>query len=90
MTLISSVDSLVNVCLQTLYKVFELYLQLAGLSVFVIAIVVQSQINEYASFFGNSNAAVGLIVVGCIIMVVSFWGCCGAYKENYCMVSTVS
>nr|XP_042897256.1 CD63 antigen [Parasteatoda tepidariorum] len=29
-----------------------------------------------------------LIVVGCIIFVVAFFGCCGAVKENHCMVMT--
>jgi CD63 antigen len=67
---------------------FNLLFFLAGLALFILAIVVQNQINEYANFFGGNNVAVGLIVIGCIIMIITFWGCCGAYKENYCMVLT--
>ena len=64
-------------------------LQLAGLVIFIVAIVVQVKFNEYASFFGTNNTAVGLIIIGAIIMIIAFFGCCGAYKENYCMVLTV-
>nr|WP_171492036.1 tetraspanin family protein [Acinetobacter baumannii] len=31
-----------------------------------------------------------LIVLGCFILMLSFFGCCGAIKENYCMLMTFS
>ncbi|XP_015742409.1 CD63 antigen [Coturnix japonica] len=31
---------------------------------------------------------VAIMVVGIIIFFVSFFGCCGAWKESYCMVTT--
>jgi CD63 antigen len=31
-----------------------------------------------------------LIVIGSFIFIIAFFGCCGAYKENYCMVLTFS
>jgi CD63 antigen len=31
-----------------------------------------------------------LIVVGVTVFVVAFFGCCGAVKENHCMIMTVS
>lgn len=65
-------------------------MQFAGLTLLILAIVVQNQINEYSNFFGGNNVAVNLIVIGCIIVIITFWGCCGAYKENYCMILTVS
>ncbi|XP_022795859.1 CD63 antigen-like [Stylophora pistillata] len=40
----------------------------------------------------ESNAATGavfLIIIGVIVAIVGFLGCCGAWKENYCMVTTV-
>jgi CD63 antigen len=36
------------------------------------------------------NTPVLLIVVGCIIFFVTFFGCCGAIKENHCMTITFS
>lgn len=37
-----------------------------------------------------NGPAVLLIVVGMTIVIISFFGCCGAIKENYCMMLTVS
>lgn len=31
---------------------------------------------------------IALIVLGCIIFVISFFGCCGAIRESQCMVTT--
>jgi len=31
-----------------------------------------------------------IIAVGAALMLVSFFGCCGAVKENRCMLGTVS
>jgi CD63 antigen len=31
-----------------------------------------------------------LVVVGITVFVVAFFGCCGAVKENHCMIMTVS
>ncbi|OON14177.1 tetraspanin family protein, partial [Opisthorchis viverrini] len=34
-------------------------------------------------------APIALIVLGAIILLVSFLGCCGAIKENVCMLYTI-
>lgn len=31
-----------------------------------------------------------MIVVGVVVFITSFFGCCGAVKENHCMIITVS
>ena len=36
-----------------------------------------------------TTGPVFLIVIGVIVSFIGFLGCCGAYKENYCMVTTV-
>jgi CD63 antigen len=66
-------------------------LQLAGLGLIIAGALVQTKFNAYFDFFGGqfSAAAILLIVVGSIIFIIGFFGCCGAYKENYCMVMTV-
>ena len=53
---------------------------------------VQYQMTDYLNFFDTNvnGPAIVLIVVGLIIFVIAFFGCCGAIKENYCMVLTVS
>jgi len=35
-----------------------------------------------------SNSAVTLIVIGCLIFIIAFLGCCGALRENHCMLVT--
>ena len=35
-----------------------------------------------------SSAAILLIVVACAVVCVTFFGCCGAWKENRCMLGT--
>ncbi|NXA43745.1 CD63 protein, partial [Eudromia elegans] len=35
-----------------------------------------------------SSTPVAIIIVGVIIFFISFFGCCGAWKESYCMVTT--
>merc|ERR1719192_3109967 len=42
----------------------------------------KSSISLYAS------ASYILIVISALIVIVAFFGCCGAYKENKCMLGT--
>lgn len=46
--------------------------------------------NKY--FIGDElwSAPVVLIVIGAIVFIIAFLGCCGAIKESSCMVLTVS
>lgn len=48
---------------------------------------------KYGDFIQLSDSSVTtgpvfLIIIGVIVALVGFLGCCGAYKENYCMVTT--
>jgi len=36
-----------------------------------------------------SYLAWGIIVIGAVVFVVGFLGCCGAIKESQCMLATV-
>ena len=35
-----------------------------------------------------SSAAILLIIIACAVVIVTFFGCCGAWKENRCMLGT--
>ena len=52
--------------------------------------IVKSKYGEYLTFADNkyADAAIFLIIVGVIVFIVAFLGCCGAIKEHYCMVTT--
>lgn len=70
--------------------IFNLIFFLAGLGLIICGALVKTELQPYFDFYAGSvtGLAVLLIVVGCIIFIIGFFGCCGAYKENYCMTMT--
>jgi Tetraspanin family len=66
--------------------------QLVGLGLIIVGCLIETQYSDYLAFFdGKVNAAaVVIITVGSILFIVGFFGCCGAYKENRCMLAAVS
>jgi len=72
-------------------KIFKNF-QLTGLGLIVFGVVIKIQNWTYLNVLGNSFLAAFLvfILIGCLIAVLGFFGCCGAIRENYCMTMTVS
>ena len=58
----------------------------------VIGFSVISVHDEYKNFLDHNyiSAPSLMISIGLIIFCIAFFGCCGAIKENYCMLVTVS
>lgn len=56
-----------------------------------IGIAVQSAYHDYRHFLDDEFFSVPklLIAIGIIIFFIAFFGCCGAIKENYCMILSV-
>merc|ERR1712179_59074 len=79
-------------CLTVKYLVFlfNLLFLLSGLVLITVGGLAQGFFKEYVQFFNNelSTPAMAIIILGCIILVISFFGCCGANKENVCMLRT--
>lgn len=69
---------------------FNFIFWLAGLALIVFGVVIKIQNSNYYNYLGNSflAASIILIVGGCIIAILGFFGCCGAIRENYCMTMT--
>jgi len=69
---------------------FNFIFWLSGLALIVIGAVIRDKYGDYFSYADSrfTNVAVFLIVVGVIVFIIGFLGCCGAIKENYCMVTT--
>jgi len=65
--------------------------QVVGLVFIIGGAVLQTAFSEYLAFFGATvnRAAIFIIVIGIVCLGVSFFGCCGAFKENHCMIITV-
>jgi len=77
-------------CVKYLLFIFNFIFFLSGLGLIVIGAYVKTQYGEYLTFADGSfaNAAVFLIVLGVIVFIIGFLGCCGAVRESYCMVTT--
>ena len=69
---------------------FNLLFWLSGLALIVIGAIIKIKYGDYLTFANNKYASVALflIAVGVIVFIIGFLGCCGAIKENCCMVTT--
>jgi len=77
-------------CVKYSLFLFNLLFSLSGLFLIIAGGVVQGVYSQYLDFLGDQffSTPVFLIIVGCIIFFVAFFGCCGAIKENHCMTFT--
>lgn len=77
-------------CIKYLMFFFNFLFWLSGLILIIIGAIARDKYgDEFADLSQQfANAPVLIIVVGVIVFVVGFLGCCGAVKENYCMVTT--
>jgi CD63 antigen len=73
----------------------NILLQLCGIAILALGVVVKVGSKNYAERMKDITdnltfPAITLIVIGSIIFVIAFFGCCGAIRESHCMVVTVS
>jgi len=70
--------------------IFNFIFFAVGLLLIVCGALVMTKFRDYVAVLGNSfNAAPMVIIfVGVVIFLVAFFGCCGAWKESYCMMMT--
>ncbi|KAK6308280.1 hypothetical protein J4Q44_G00215510 [Coregonus suidteri] len=79
-------------CVKYLLFFFNFIFWLCGLALIVLGVLVQVALHSTVVInnVSASSAPIVLIVVGVIIFFIAFFGCCGAWKESYCMVSMFS
>lgn len=65
--------------------------QITGLVLLSVGAAIKAVYYGYHVFLDDQyfSAPNLLIAVGLIILLVSFLGCCGAVKENHCMIVSV-
>ena len=63
---------------------------MASVALIAIGAYIRINMEQYLDFLDNKylNASIVLIIIGVIIMIVAFFGCCGACTENACMMNT--
>lgn len=65
---------------------------MTGLFTIIIGAIIQSSYHHYENFIGESfwTAPILMMIIGTLIFVISFLGCCGALKESSCLILTFS
>lgn len=77
-------------CIKYLMFIFNFLFWISGIALIVVGIVVQTKLNGtlHITSVAASGAPIVIIIVGVVINFVAFFGCCGAWNENYCMITT--
>jgi len=77
-------------CIKYLLFGFNLLFFLIGLALIILGAALQTKFSGISHIIGDSELSLDyvLIGIGAIIFIVAFFGCCGAIKENYCMLNT--
>lgn len=88
-------DRMENCCdsaLKYLTFILNFFLFLTGVALIALGAYCQVVMGDYVNFVDSSyvNSAIAFIVIGVVILVVGFFGCCGACTENHCMMYTYS
>ncbi|XP_046680857.1 CD63 antigen-like [Homalodisca vitripennis] len=83
-------DSVGMSCVKYLLFFFNLLFAISGITIFTVGIIIQNMYYNYSQFIDEKffSAPMILIVVGVIVFVVAFFGCCGAIQESNFMLIT--
>lgn len=79
-------------CIKYVLFSFNLVFMLTGIILIAVGAGVQTVYTEYELFLVTKFFSIPtfLIVIGSFVIVISFFGCWGALKENYCLILTFS
>jgi len=79
-------------CVKYLLFAFNLVFVIFGILLIYAGFTAIARINDYQLLIEDTpnNVAVTLVIVGFFIFLIAFLGCCGAIRENYCMLVSFS
>ncbi|XP_066064488.1 CD63 antigen [Chamaea fasciata] len=77
-------------CVKFLLFFFNFIFWVCGVALIAIGVLALVALGRapVAPVSGSGWTPVGVVVLGVVIFFTSFFGCCGAWKESYCMVTT--
>jgi len=83
-------DNCCDSMLTKLVAIFNFFLFLVGAILIGVGTYVHLKMADYLNYFDDSyvNASVLFIILGAIVLILGFFGCCGACTENSCMMFT--
>jgi len=81
-------------CIKYLLFLFNLFFVIIGMVLIGVGVSARTGFKPYVNMVGDTSEfytpANLFIAVGCIVFFIAFLGCCGAVKENHCMMMTYS
>ncbi|XP_050529245.1 CD63 antigen-like isoform X2 [Daktulosphaira vitifoliae] len=79
-----------SLAIKYLLFIFNLIIFLSGILLLSVGLSIRNVYIQYELFLNENyfTAPYLLIIVGLIVLSVSFFGCCGTLKENNCMMHT--
>ncbi|XP_051156861.1 CD63 antigen-like isoform X2 [Leptopilina boulardi] len=82
-------------CVFSFIKYFLFFLNaffaICGLALLTVGVIFYIKIHDVSSAMGEGfppSVPIFLIVLGAIIFIIAFFGCCGAIRDSHCMVVT--
>ncbi|KAJ9598193.1 hypothetical protein L9F63_011131, partial [Diploptera punctata] len=75
-------------CIKYLLFTFNLLFVITGVLIIGVGTTIKAIYSNFDSILDERfySPATLLIIIGCIVFIVAFFGCCGAVKESTCMV----
>lgn len=83
-------NCLANIVKYILY-IFNIIFVICGILLIILGSLMIKNIGDFGDFTDAVNTdtiPILIIVLGCIVFVVAFFGCCGAIRENVCCTTT--
>jgi CD63 antigen len=79
-----------DVLIKYIVFLFNFVFFLTSVALIGIGAYIQIHMTKYLDFLGNTylNTSIILIIIGALMLIVTFFGCCGACTENPCMMYT--
>jgi CD63 antigen len=80
-------------CIKYILFLFNLLFVIFGVVLIVAGTVTKTGYNKYIQFLNSDGLSAPpnlFIVAGSVMLLIAFLGCCGAVRENHCMIMTYS